>query len=118
MIGPPILIEDVVAIRGGPLEPGKAMQPQKGLKNDGGEAFVGGDENWRGGLPFRTNNAQHLELPWRVGECAHGEFLVHIISREASEVGGVALFYRRLLHGDLFVADGGVPPLQCVFYAH
>ena len=85
MTGPLLLIEDVLAIRGDPLEPGKAMQPQKGLKNDGGEAFAGGDENWRGGLPFRANTGQHLELPWRVGEGANGEFLVHIISREARE---------------------------------
>jgi hypothetical protein len=85
MARPPILIEVVVAIRGGPLDPGKAWPPQKGLKGDGVEAFAGGDENWRGGLPFRTNNGQHLELPWRVGEGANGEFLVHIISREASE---------------------------------
>ena len=85
MTGPLILIEDVVAIRGGPLEPGKAMQHQKGLKNDGGESFFGGDKNWRGGLPFRANNGQHLELPWHVGEGANGEFLVHIISRERGE---------------------------------
>ena len=85
MARPPILIEDVVAIRGGPLDPGKARPPQKGLKGDGVEAFAGGDKKWRGGLPFRTNNAQHLELPWRVGECANREFLVHIISREARE---------------------------------
>ena len=78
------------------------MQPQKGLKNDGCEAFAGSDENWRGGLPFRANNGQHLELPWRVGEGPNGEFLVHIISREASELGGVALFLRRLQHEDLF----------------
>ena len=64
------------------------------------------------GLPFRTNNAQHLVLLWRVGVCANGEFLVHIISREASELGGVALFHRRLLHDDLFVANGGFPPLE------
>jgi len=63
MTGPLILIEDVLAIRGGPLEPEKAMQPQKGLKGDGVEEFAGGDENWREGLPFRTNNGQHLELP-------------------------------------------------------
>ena len=94
MTGPLILIEDVLAIRGGPLEPGKAMQPQKGPKNDGGEAFAGGDENWRGGLPFRSNNDHHYELPWRIGEGAHGEFLAHIISREASEVGGVAPVHR------------------------
>ena len=81
----PILIKVVVAIRGSPLDPGRAWLPQKGLKNDGGEAFAGGDKNWRGGLPFRATNGQHLELPWRVGECANGEFLVHIISREASE---------------------------------
>ena len=74
-----------MAIRVGPLKLRKARPPQKGLKNDGGEAFADGDEKWRGGLPFRTNNEQHLELPWRVGECANGEFLVHIISREASE---------------------------------
>ena len=85
MTGPPILIEDVVAISGGPLKLGKAWPPQKGLKGDGVEAFTGGDENWRGGLPFRTNNGQHLELPWRLGEGANGEFLVHIISREGSE---------------------------------
>ena len=83
MARPPILIEVVVAIRGGPLDPGRDWLPQKGLKNDGGEAFAGGDKNWRGGLPFRTNNAQHLEMPWR--GCANGEFLVHIISREARE---------------------------------
>ena len=85
MARPPILIEVVVAIRVGPLKLGKARPPQKGLKNDGDEAFAGGDENWRGGLPFRANNGQHLELPWCVGECANGEFLVHIISREGSE---------------------------------
>ena len=71
MARPPILIEDVVAIRGGPLEPGKAMPPQKGLKGNGIEAFAGSDGNWRGGLPFRANNGQHLELPWRVGEGAN-----------------------------------------------
>ena len=112
MTGHPILIEDVVAIRGGPLEPQKAMPPQKGLKGNGVEAFAGGDENWRGGLPFRTNNAQHLALSWCIGEGANGEFLVHIISREASELGGVALFNRQLLHNDLFSAHGGVPPLE------
>ena len=85
MARPPILIEVVVAIRVGPLKLGKARPPQKGLKNDGVEAFAGGDENWRGGLPFRANNGQHLELPWRVGEGPNGEFLVHIISREARE---------------------------------
>ena len=68
MARPPILIEDVVAIRGGPLELGKARLPQRGLKGDGVEAFAGGNQNWRGGLPFRTNNGQHLELPWRLGE--------------------------------------------------
>ena len=85
MARPPILIEVVVAIRVGPLKLGKARPPQKGLKNDGLEAFTGSDKKWRGGLPFRANNGQHLELPWRVGEGANGEFLVHIISREASE---------------------------------
>jgi len=45
MTGPPILLEDVVAIRGGPLEPGKAMPPQKGLKGDSIEAFAGCDKN-------------------------------------------------------------------------
>ena len=85
MARPPILIEVVVAIRGGPLDPGRAWPPQKGLKNDGDEAFAGGDEKWRGGLPFRANNGQHLELPWLVGEGTNGEFLVHIISREAIE---------------------------------
>ena len=85
MARPPILIEFVVAIRGGPLDPGTAWPPQKGQKNDGGEAFAGGDEKWRGGLLFRANNCQHLELPWRVGEGPNGEFLVHIISREGSE---------------------------------
>ena len=89
MARPPILIEVVVAIRGGPLDPGKARPTQKGLKSDGVEAFVGSDKNWRGGLPFRTNKAHHYELPWRIGEGANGDFLVHIISREASEVGGV-----------------------------
>ena len=85
MARPPILIEVVLAISGGPLDPGRAWPPQKGLKNDGGEPFAGGDEKWRGGLPFRANNGQHLELPWRVGEGPNGEFLVHIISREARE---------------------------------
>ena len=85
MARPPILIEVVVAIRVGPLQLRKARPPQKGLKNDGVEAFAGGDEKWRGGLLFRANNCQHLELPWRVGEGPNGEFLVHIISREASE---------------------------------
>ena len=85
MARPLILIEAVVAIRVGPLKLGKARPPQKGLKNDGVEAFAGGDENWRGGLPFRANNGQHLELPWHVGEGPNGEFLVHIISREARE---------------------------------
>ena len=79
------MIEVLVAIRGGPLKLGKARPPQKGLKNDGVEAFARSDEKWRGGLPFRANNGQHLELPWRVGEGPNGEFLVHIISREASE---------------------------------
>ena len=85
MARPPILIEVVVAIRGGPLDPGTAWPPQKGMKGDGVGAFAGGDENWRGGLPFRINNAQHLELPWRVGEGANGEFLVPLFSMEASE---------------------------------
>ena len=85
MARPPILIEVVVAIRGGPLDPGMAWPPQKGLKNNGDKAFASGDENWRGGLPFRTNNPQHLELPWLVGEGTNGDFLVHIISIEASE---------------------------------
>ena len=62
MARPPILIEVVVAIRGGPLDPGKAWLPQKGLKGEGVGAFAGGDKNWRGGLP-RTNNAQNLALP-------------------------------------------------------
>ena len=97
MARPPIPIEVVVAIRGGPLDPGKAWPPQKGLKGDGIEGFAGGDKNWRGGLPFRANNAQHLALPWRIGEGANGESSVHIISREAGELGGVALFHRRLL---------------------
>jgi len=112
MTGPPILIEDVVAISGGPLEPGKAMPPQKCLKGDGVEAFAASDENWRAGLPIRTNNAQHLALPWRLGEGTNGEFLVHIISREGRELGGVALFHRRLFCYDLFIADGDVPPLE------
>ena len=112
MVRPPILIEVVVSIRGGPLDPGKAWPPQKGLKGNGIGAFAGSDENWRGGLPFRTNNAQLLALPWRIGEGANGEFIVQIISREASELGGVALFHRRLLRDDLFVADGGIPPLE------
>ena len=112
MARPPILIEVVVAIRGGPLDPGRAWLPQEGLKNNSGEAFAGGDENWRGGLPFRANNGQHLQLPWHVGEGANGEFLAHIISREASELGGVALFHRRLLSDDLFVANGGIPLLE------
>ena len=112
MARPPILIEVVVAIRGGPLDPGRAWPPQKGLKNDGDEAFAGGDENWRGGLPFRSNNAHHFALPWCVGEGAKGQFLVHIIFREASELGGFALFHRRLLCDDLFVADGGIPLLE------
>ena len=111
MARPPILMEVNVTIRGGPLDPGKAWPPQKGLKGNGVEAFTGGDKNWMGGLPFRTNNAQHLALPWRIGEGANGEFLVPIISREASELGGVALFLRQLLHDDLFGADGGVIPL-------
>ena len=85
MTGPPILIDDVVAIRGGPLKPGKAIPPQKGLKGDGTEALAGSDKNWKGGLPFRTNKGQHLEMPWRLGEGANGEVLVHIISREARE---------------------------------
>ena len=85
MARPPILIEVVVAIRGGPFKLGKTRPPQKGLKVDSVEAFADGDENWRGGLPFRANNGQHLELPWLVGEGPNGEFLVHIISREASE---------------------------------
>ena len=79
------MIEVVVATRGGPLDPRMAWPPQKGLKNDGNEAFAGGDENWRGGLPFRTNNPQHLELPWRFGEGANGDFSVPLFSREASE---------------------------------
>jgi hypothetical protein len=112
MTGPPILIEDVVAIRGGPLEPGKAMPPQKGLKGDGVEAFAGGDEKLEGRAALQNQQCQHLELPWRIGEGANGEFLVHIISREASEVGGIAPVHRRLLRDDLFVADGGVPPLE------
>ena len=102
MARPPILIEAVVAIRVGPLKLGKARPPQKGLKNDGVEAFAGGDEKWRRGLPFKANNGQHLELPWLVGEGTNGDFLVHIISIEASELGGVALFHRRLQHEDLF----------------
>ena len=61
-----------MAIRGGPLDPGKAWPPQKGLKGDGVEAFATGDENWRGGMLFRTNNGQHLQLPWRLGEDANG----------------------------------------------
>ena len=85
MARPPILIEVVVAIRLGPLKLGKARPPQKGLKGNGVEAFAGGNEKWRGGLPFRANLGQHLELPWHVGEGANGEFLVHIISREAKE---------------------------------
>ena len=85
MTGPLELIEDVLAIRGGPLEPGKAMQPQKGLKGDGVEAFPAGDENWRGGLPFRAKKAHHYELPWRLREGANGNISVHIISREGSE---------------------------------
>jgi len=112
MARPPILIEVIVAIRGGPLKLGKAKPPQEGLKGNGVEAFAGGGEKWRGGLPFRSNKDHHYELPWRIGEGANGEFLVHIISREASELGGVALFHRRLLHDNLFVADGGVPPLE------
>ena len=71
MTGPPILIEDVVAIRGGPLDPGKARRPQKGLKGDGVEAFAGGGKNWRAALAIRANNAQHLALPWH-GEGANG----------------------------------------------
>ena len=63
MARPTILIEVVVAIRGGPLDPGMAWPPQKGLKNDGGEAFAGGDKNWRGGLPFRTNMHSILPFP-------------------------------------------------------
>ena len=94
MARPPILIEVVVAIRGGPLDPGKAWPPQKGLKGDGVEAFTGGNKKWRGGLPFRTNNAQHLALPWRIGEGANGDFLVHIISREGMEVGQIAPVHR------------------------
>ena len=43
MARPTILIEVVVAIRGGPLDLGTAWPPQKGLENDGGEAFAGGD---------------------------------------------------------------------------
>ena len=85
MIGPPILIEGLVAIRGGPLELGKARPPQKGLKNYGGEGFPGSDKNWRGGLPIRTNNGQHLELPWHFGEGASGEFMVPLFSLEATE---------------------------------
>ena len=85
MARPPILIEVVVATRGGPHKPRKASPPPKSLKGDGVEAFAGGDEKWRGGLPFRANNGQHLELPWRVGEGANGQFLVHTISREARE---------------------------------
>ena len=85
MTRPPILIEDVLAIRGGSLNPGKAWPPEKGLKGDGVLAFAAGDEIWRAALAIRTNNAQHLELPWRNGEGANGEFLVHIISRKGSE---------------------------------
>ena len=76
MTRPPILMEVVVAIRGGPLDPEKAWLPQKGLRGDGVGAFAGGN---------RTNNGQHLELPWHLGEGTYGEFLVHIISREARE---------------------------------
>ena len=108
----PILIEVVVAIRGGPLKLGKARPPQKGLKNDGGEAFAASDEKWRGGLPFRANNGQHLELPWLVGEGTNGDFLVHIISREGMEVGQIEPVHRRLLRNDLFVADCGFHPLE------
>ena len=60
-----------------------------------------GDENWRGGLPFRSNNANLYELPWCVGEGANGDFLVHIISREGMEVGQIAPVHRRLLRDDL-----------------
>ena len=112
MTGPLILIEDVVAIRGGPLKPGKAMPPQKGLKGDGIEAFAGGDKNWRGRLPFRTNKAHHYELPWLIVEGANRDFLVHIISREGMEVGQIAPVHRRIIHNDLFVTDGGVTPLE------
>ena len=63
MTGPPILIDDVVAIRGGPLRPGKAIPPQKGLKGDTVKAFTSGDKNWRGGLPFRTNMHSILPFP-------------------------------------------------------
>jgi len=101
-----------VATRGGPHKPRKASPPQKSLKGDGVEAFAGGDEKWRGGLPFRTNNVQLLALPWRIGEGANGEVLVHIISREGMEVGQIEPAHRRLLGDDLFVADGGVPPLE------
>ena len=112
MARPPILREVVVAIRVGPLKLGKARPPQKGLKNDGVEAFAGGDKNWRGGLPIRAKNGKHLELPWCVGEGAHGDFLVHIISREGIEVGQIAPVRRCLLRNNLFVADYGVPPLE------
>ena len=63
MARPTILIEVVVAIRGGPLDPGMAWPPQKGLKNDGGEAFAAGDENWREGCPSEPTMASILSCP-------------------------------------------------------
>ncbi len=59
-----ILLEDVIAVRISPLDPGDDMLPQKALINVGVDAFAGANENDRTLLAVAAYDSKDHLLQW------------------------------------------------------